>query len=38
MKLEWLSRAEARQPNALNGVRDIASLFIMMRVSLVIPE
>ena len=30
MKLEWLRRSAVRRPNAQNGVRDIASLPIMI--------
>jgi len=32
MKLEWLHRGAARPPNAQNGVRDIASLLIMIEI------
>jgi hypothetical protein len=30
MKLDWLRRGAVRPPNASNGVRDIASLLIMI--------
>jgi len=30
MKLEWVHRSAVRRPNAQNGVRDIASLLVMI--------